>query len=110
MLVCFNLQEGSYLSCNYINYEREMILDYFEQLMDEIDSFDFSDGEFFYITETGRMQEVLVKWNYFSKIRPYLYNAKRLLDVGTGGGENYPGLHLYPKKHMQQKDTSQMWK
>ncbi|MGI6188325.1 MAG: class I SAM-dependent methyltransferase [Caldicoprobacteraceae bacterium] len=73
-------------------------MDYFEQLMDEIDSFDFSGWEFSYITETGRMQEVPVKWNYFSKIRPYLYNAKRLLDVGTGGGEKLSRFAPLPKE------------
>ena len=46
----------------------------------------------------------------FQQDKAISVQCQRLLDVGTGGGENYPGLHLYPKKHMQQKDTSQMWK
>ena len=49
----------------------------------------FPDGNSFsYITETGRIAGSSGKMELFSsKIRPYLYNAKRLLDVGTGGGE-----------------------
>ena len=82
-------------------------MDYFEHLIDEIDSLLFSGWDFSYITETGRMQEVPVRWNYYSKIKPYLYNVDRLLDLGTGGGENCK-LHLCPKKHMQLKDISQM--
>ncbi|NMA32981.1 MAG: class I SAM-dependent methyltransferase [Clostridiaceae bacterium] len=59
----------------------------FEQLIDEIDSYSFSGWDFSYIAGTGRMQETPMKWNYFSRIRPYLYTAERLLDIGTGGGE-----------------------
>lgn len=73
-------------------------MDYFEHLIDEIDSFKFSGWDFSYITETGRMQEVPVRWNYFSKIRPYLYNVDRLLDLGTGGGEKLSKFTPLPKE------------
>jgi hypothetical protein len=37
--------------------EGEAVLDYFHQLMDEIDGFIFSGWDFSYMTDTGRMQE-----------------------------------------------------
>ena len=73
-------------------------MDYFEHLIDEIDSFTFSGWDFSYITETGRMQEVPVRWNYYSKIKPYLYNVDRLLDLGTGGGEKLSKFTPLPKE------------
>ena len=71
-------------------------MDYFEQLVHEIDGFSFSGWDFSYITETGRMQEGPVKWNYYSRIRPYLYTAERLLDLGTGGGERLAAFSPLP--------------
>ncbi|AEV70204.1 class I SAM-dependent methyltransferase [Acetivibrio clariflavus] len=73
-------------------------MDYFEQLMEEIDNYNFSGWDFSYILETGRMQEVPVKWNYFNKIKPYLYNVKRLLDLGTGGGERLSKFTPLPQE------------
>lgn len=42
-------------------------MDYFEHLIDEIDSFKFSGWDFSYITETGRRQEVNNKGNFFTQ-------------------------------------------
>jgi SAM-dependent methyltransferase len=73
-------------------------MDYFEYLLDEIDSYEFSGWDFSYITGTGRMQEVPIRWNYYSKINPYLCNADRLLDLGTGGGERLSKFTPLPKE------------
>lgn len=75
-----------------------MIMGYFEHLLDEIDSYNFSGWDFSYIIDTGRMQEAPVKWNYYSKIKPYLYDVKSLLDLGTGGGERLSKFAPLPKK------------
>ena len=64
------------------NQKDGIIMDYFERLIEEIDSFSFSGWDFSYIAETGRMQETPMKWNYFSRIRPYLYTAERLPETG----------------------------
>lgn len=74
------------------------MMNYFEQLVEEIDRFNFSGWDFSYFIETGRMQEVPVRWNYYSKIKPYLYNAQRLLDLGTGGGERLSKFTPLPKE------------
>lgn len=81
-----------------LNEKGEMFMGYFEHLMDEIDSFNFSGWDFSYITETGRMQEAPVRWNYFSRIKPYLYNVERLLDLGTGGGERLSRFTPLPRE------------
>lgn len=73
-------------------------MDYFERLIEEIDGYNFSGWDFSYITDTGRMQEGPLRWNYFSKIRPYLYKAERLLDLGTGGGERLSRFTPLPKE------------
>lgn len=78
--------------------EGEAVLDYFHQLMDEIDGFVFSGWDFSYMTDTGRMQEFPFKWNYFNKVKPYLSKIERLLGLGTGGGERLSKFRPLPRE------------
>ena len=51
--------------------------------------------DFSYLTNTGRMMESPLPWNYFMIICRYLKPGCTLLDLGTGGGEF---LSLLPDK------------
>ncbi len=45
------------------------------------------DGDFSYLTETGRLQTELLNWSYGSEVIKLLGISDSLLDMGTGGGE-----------------------
>lgn len=60
-----------------------------------------SGWDFTYLTNTGRMMESPLPWNYFVTISRHLAPGITLLDMGTGGGEFLsllPGkasMHIY---------------
>ncbi|MCK6076634.1 class I SAM-dependent methyltransferase [Paenibacillus silvae] len=47
----------------------------------------FLGWDFGYITGSGRLQSGVLPWSYGTIARRHIQNAKRLLDMGTGGGE-----------------------
>lgn len=58
----------------------------FNHLLEDSDK-SFSGWDFSFIEDTGRVQSELLPWSYGSKARKYLFGAKSMLDMGTGGGE-----------------------
>ncbi len=58
----------------------------FNQLLEDSNTV-FTGWDFSFIEDTGRVQSELLPWSYGSKARKYLFDAKSLLDMGTGGGE-----------------------
>jgi SAM-dependent methyltransferase len=72
---------------------------YFEYLVNEAlrDVQSFKGWDFSQITGPGRMVESPHKWNYVSKIQPYLFLTNTLLDIGTGGGEILSTLKPLPR-------------
>lgn len=58
----------------------------FNQLLEDSNTA-FTGWDFSFIEDTGRVQSELLPWSYGSKARKYLFGAKSLLDMGTGGGE-----------------------
>lgn len=60
---------------------------------------EFRGWDFSYIEETGRMQSGMLSWSYGSIVIPYMKRVKRMLDMGTGGGEFLSKLQPYfPEK------------
>lgn len=47
----------------------------------------FEGWNFSRLTETGRMQEAPLSWNYPSVVRQKMKGIHSMLDMGTGGGE-----------------------
>lgn len=47
----------------------------------------FEGWNFSRLTETGRMQEAPLRWNYASIVRKKMKDIQTMLDMGTGGGE-----------------------
>ncbi len=47
----------------------------------------FTGWDFSLITGTGRMQTDCLPWSYASRLVFHMQNSKRMLDMGTGGGE-----------------------
>jgi SAM-dependent methyltransferase len=73
----------------------ESAKDLYSSLKSEYDRV-FQGWDFSYITQSGRMQEGLLSWNYPSIVLAALPRAKSLLDIGTGGGELLSMLHPLP--------------
>ncbi len=61
----------------------------FDEYLAEADSTPFLGWGFGYITETRRMVEAPLKWNYHNVVLPWMREAQAVLDLGTGGGEIY---------------------
>lgn len=62
-------------------------------------STDFSGWDFSYLTDSGRMRESVLPWNYRSLVEDRLSlarNSVSLLDMGTGGGEFLLSLKNLP--------------
>lgn len=59
----------------------------FDILVREAEGTPFSGWGFSYITDTRRMVESPVEWNYYNIALPKLRESECLLDMGTGGGE-----------------------
>lgn len=51
------------------------------------DEVNLTGWDFSALTNTGRMKESPLPWNYSAIVRHHLPGTKRLLDMGTGGGE-----------------------
>lgn len=58
---------------------------------------EFSGWDFSYLSDSGRMQEFPLTWNYYNQIRDYCQQANSLLDMGTGGGEFLSSLSFLPE-------------
>lgn len=61
-------------------------MELFDQLLEDSNKA-FTGWDFSFIEDTGRVQNELLPWSYGSKARKYLFGAKSMLDMGTGGGE-----------------------
>lgn len=62
------------------------IMKRFEQGLQEAEQ-PFHGWDFGYITGSGRMQSGVLPWSYGTMARRCIKGAKRMLDMGTGGGE-----------------------
>lgn len=58
----------------------------------------FEGWNFSRLTETGRMQEAPLSWNYASVVLQRMRGIQALLDMGTGGGELLSKLQPLPSK------------
>ena len=58
----------------------------------------FTGWDFSYITDTGRMAEFPLSWNYTVKVLLKVRQSKRMLDMGTGGGEYLLKLQPLPEE------------
>lgn len=67
----------------------------FEQGLKEAEQ-PFHGWDFGYITDSGRMQSGVLRWSYDEMARSCMNDAKRMLDMGTGGGELLSSLHPLP--------------
>ncbi|KFN04019.1 SAM-dependent methyltransferase [Bacillus clarus] len=56
----------------------------------------FSGWDFSFITETGRMKSDLLTWSYGSMAFQLIQHARKMLDMGTGGGEFLSMLKPFP--------------
>ena len=59
----------------------------FDTYLKQAEEVSFSGWNFEYLTQTGRMQETPLPWNYYNVVLPFLREAGTMLDMGTGGGE-----------------------
>jgi len=78
--------------------DNQKINDTFEAYLEEAENAPFSGWDFSYITQTGRMVEAPLKWNYYNVVLPWLSKARTMLDMGTGGGEILSGFQPLPPK------------
>ncbi len=69
----------------------------FEFFLEEKDT-DFSGWDFSFLTQSRRMEEFPLNWNYYNEVRNYLINSQSLLDMATGGGEFLMRLSPLPEK------------
>ncbi len=58
---------------------------------------EFKGWSFDYLTNSGRMREFPLSWNYYNEIMDYCTEASFLLDMGTGGGEFLASLSFLPE-------------
>ncbi len=68
----------------------------FERFIKEEDK-PFKGWDFSYLSNTGRMKEFPLSWNYYNLIMDYCSNSNSVLDMGTGGGEFLSNLPFLPK-------------
>ncbi len=50
------------------------------------------------LTETGRMRETPLPWDYHAIVKQYMNGVNRMLDMGTGGGEFLMTLAPLPRE------------
>jgi hypothetical protein len=65
------------------------------QALEDVKS--FKGWDFSFLTDSGRMKDAPIKWNYVDKVQSYLDGIDTLLDIGTGGGEKMSLLRPLPK-------------
>ncbi|MCG5251792.1 class I SAM-dependent methyltransferase [Brevibacillus agri] len=58
----------------------------------------FAGWNFQRLTETGRMQEAPLSWNYPSVVKQHMNGIGSMLDMGTGGGELLALLQPHPAR------------
>ena len=61
-------------------------------------NYTFSGWDFSFITKTGRIQSDCLPWSYASQLLPFISYSKRMLDMGTGGGEFLSLMRPLPKE------------
>ena len=81
----------STLQSNQLNTFR----DRFEQGLKEVE-LPFQGWDFGYITDSGRVQSGILPWSYGTMAKKYMHDAKRMMDMGTGGGEFLSSLIPLP--------------
>lgn len=60
------------------------------------DEINITGWDFSKLTETGRMNETPLPWDYHAIVKQYIPGAGRMLDMGTGGGEFLKSLAPLP--------------
>ncbi|KZE44603.1 SAM-dependent methyltransferase [Brevibacillus parabrevis] len=58
----------------------------------------FAGWNFQRLTQTGRMQEAPLTWNYASIVKALMNGIDSMLDMGTGGGELFASLQPHPAR------------
>ncbi len=51
------------------------------------DEVNLTGWDFSALTNSGRMKETTLPWDYFAIVKKHMPGVKRMLDMGTGGGE-----------------------
>lgn len=69
----------------------------FDAYLSEAENTRFSGWNFQYLTNSRRMVESPLKWNYFNIVLPHLMKVETLLDMDTGGGEVLSGFTHFPR-------------
>ncbi|NOS85430.1 MAG: class I SAM-dependent methyltransferase [Ignavibacteria bacterium] len=62
------------------------------------DEVNITGWDFSQLTETGRMNETPLPWDYHAIVKQYIPGAGRMLDMGTGGGEFLKTLAPLPQE------------
>lgn len=66
----------------------------------------FAGWNFQRLTQTGRMQEAPLTWNYASIVKALMNGIDSMLDMGTGGENcSFPCSRIR-RERLRQKDTS----
>jgi len=68
------------------------------QLLRLENDIEFKGWNFTYLTNSGRIQDFPLTWNYRNEIKQYIKEAKVLLDMGTGGGEFLDSIEDLPRE------------
>jgi SAM-dependent methyltransferase len=68
----------------------------FKHYLKEAENAAFSGWDFSFVYKTTRLHESPLKWNYYNVALPYLKQAERMLDMGTGGGETLSNFAPLP--------------
>lgn len=74
----------------------QQLREMFEKYLEQAEKAPFSGWNFEYIAAANRMVEAPLGWNYYNVVLPWLWKAKALLDMGTGGGEALSRLSPLP--------------
>ena len=83
------------------------LMERFEQGLKEAEQ-PFQGWDFEYITGSERMRSGMLPWSYREMAQNRMQDRKRMLDMGTGGGELLSSLHPLPHTPVQRKDTFQI--
>ncbi len=67
--------------------DHETSKELFQKYLQDAETTPFSGWNFEHLTETHRMIEAPLGWNYYNVIFPWLSASETMLDMGTGGGE-----------------------
>ena len=78
----------------------------FELLVNEAleDVKSFRGWDFSHLTDARRMIDAPLRWNYITKVKPYLDGIAAILDIGTAGGEVLSKLSPLPEETYATED------